>query len=279
MDTLIFGTSGIPHIARGLPTQEAIPQIRKLGLDAMELEFVHSINISREKAPLVKEAARKSDILLTCHAPFFINLNSQEKPKLEASMKRIVDSARITHLCGGYSTTFHAAFYQKETKEATYNNVKDSIKKILAQLKEEGIEIWIRPETTGKSTQFGDIDEILKVSEELEWVMPCIDFANIHARSIGKFNSYEEFSSILQKVEKTLGKRGLQNIHAHITGIAYGEKGEKHHLDLEESDLRYKELLQAFVDFKVRGVAICESPNIESDALLMQKAYKGMSRK
>ena len=53
----------------------------------------------------------------------------------------------------------------------------------------------------------------------------------------------------------------------------YGEKGEKHHLNLKESDLKYKELLKALKDFKVNGVAISESPNIEEDALLMKKEY------
>jgi len=194
MDTLLFGTSGIPHAARGLPTQEAIPIIKELGLSAMELEFVHSINISKEKAPLVRDAAKKSNIVLTCHAPFFINLNSLEKPKIEASIKRIVDSARITSLCGGYSVTFHAAFYQKESKETTLRNVKAAMKTIVQKLKDEGIDLWVRPETTGKPSQFGDMDEILTLSEEIDQVMPCIDFSHFHARTNGKWGEGREAS-------------------------------------------------------------------------------------
>src|SRR3989338_7586162 len=103
--------------------------------------------------------------------------------------------------------------------------------------------------------------------------MPCVDFAHFHARTNGKYNSYGEFSSILEKIEKSLGKSGLQNMHIHITGIEYGEKGEKNHLTLEESDLKYEELLKALKDFKVKGVVISESPNIEWDAMLMQKTF------
>ena len=62
-------------------------------------------------------------------------------------------------------------------------------------------------------------------------------------------------------------------MHMHITGIAYGEKGEKHHLTLEESDLKYKELLKALKDYNVKGVAISESPNIEEDAMMMKKLF------
>ena len=141
-------------------------------------------------------------------------------------------------------------------------------------MKKENNNIWIRPETTGKESQFGNIDEILELSQELENVMPCIDFAHFHARTNGKYNSYKEFSEILEKVEKKLGRKGLENMHIHITGIAYSEKGEKNHLNLKESDFKYKELIKALKDFKVKGVAISESPNIEGDALLMQKIYK-----
>ncbi|HIJ19085.1 TPA: TIM barrel protein [Candidatus Woesearchaeota archaeon] len=279
LHTLLFGTAGIPHAARGSPTQEAIPAVREMGLGAMELEFVRSINISKGKAPVVREAAKKAGIVLTCHAPYFINLNSLEKATLDASIRRIVDSCRIMGLCGGYSVCFHPGFYQKETKESTFANVRNAVKRIVRALKEEGIGLWVRPETTGKPSQFGDMDELLALSAEFDQVMPCIDFAHFHARTNGKYNTYPEFASILESVEKTLGRDGLRNIHAHAAGIAYGEKGEKHHLNLRESDLKYKELMKALADFNVKGVLISESPNIEGDALLMQKEYKEHSRR
>jgi deoxyribonuclease-4 len=103
--------------------------------------------------------------------------------------------------------------------------------------------------------------------------MPCIDFAHMHAIE-GKNNSYEEFSGILQEVEKSLGKEGLENMHIHMSGINYTEKGERNHLTLDDSDMKYGELMDAFRDFKVKGVVINESPNIEEDALLLQKVYK-----
>lgn len=273
MDKLLFGTAGIPLNSKGLGTMQGIAGVRDLSLDAMELEFVHSINISREKAPEVRKSAEKNKIALTCHAPYFINLNSSEKPKLKASMDRILNSARIANLCGAWSVCFHPGFYQKSTKEEAFNNVKNALKEISLALKKEGNEIWVRPETTGKEAQFGNIDEILKLSEEFDNIMPCVDFAHFHARTNGKYNSYEEFCEILSKIEKSLGKKGLENMHIHVTGIAYGPNGEKHHLNLKESDLKFKELMKALKDFKVRGVVISESPNIENDALLMQKTY------
>ena len=276
MENLLFGTAGIPLNSKGTATAEGVAAVKKLGLGAMELEFVRSVNISKEKAPEVKKSAEENNIVLTCHAPYYINLNSLEKVKLKASIYRILNSARISNLCGAWSVCFHPGFYQKTTKEEAYNRVKGSLKEIVHKLRDEKNKVWIRPETTGKETQFGNLDEILKLSQEFDNVMPCVDFAHFHARTNGKYNSYKEFSEILEKVENKLGKKGLENMHIHITGIAYGEKGEKNHLNLKESDLKYKELINALKDFKVKGVAISESPNIEGDALLVQKIYNGL---
>ncbi len=274
MDNLLFGTAGIPLSSKGSATAEGIASVKKLGLGAMELEFVRGVNITKEKAPEVRKSAEKNNIVLTCHAPYYINLNSTENAKLKASIYRILNSARIANLCGAWSVCFHPGFYQKSIKEEAYNRVKISIKEIVQKLKSENNNIWIRPETTGKETQFGNLDEILDLSSELENVMPCIDFAHFHARTNGKYNSYREFSEILEKVEKKLGRKGLENMHIHITGIAYSEKGEKNHLNLKESDLKYLELIKALKDFKVKGVIISESPNIEGDAILIKKIYE-----
>ncbi|MBI4452192.1 TIM barrel protein [Candidatus Woesearchaeota archaeon] len=274
MKELLFGTAGIPLSSNPRTTADGIRHVKKLGLGCMELEFVHSINISKEKAPEIKKVAEENNIVLTCHAPYYINLNSAEKAKCDASCQRIINSARILKMCGGYSLCFHSGFYMGQEPKKVYETIMDNLKSIIKTLKNEGINIWIRPETTGKETQFGNVDEILQLSQEFDNVMPCIDFAHFHARTNGKYNSYGEFASILEKIEKTLGKTGLENMHIHITGIAYGPKGEKNHLNLEESDLKYKELLKALKDFKVKGVVVCESPNIEGDAMLMKKTYE-----
>ena len=274
MKDLLFGTAGIPLSANPRTTADGIKHVGKLGLGAMELEFVHSINITKEKAPVIRKAAEESNIVLTCHAPYYINLNSVEEAKIKASIDRILNSARIANLCGGYSVCFHSGYYMEQDPKKVYGMIKQNLKEIISALKNENNNIWVRPETTGRDTQFGNVDEILQLSQELDNIMPCVDFAHFHARTNGKYNSYDEFCSILEKIEKALGKKGLENMHMHITGIAYGPKGEKNHLNLEESDLKYSELLKALKDFKVKGVVVCESPNIEGDALLMKKTFE-----
>jgi deoxyribonuclease-4 len=124
-------------------------------------------------------------------------------------------------------------------------------------------------------TQLGSLAETIKLSQDVEQVLPCVDFAHLHART-GKMNSYDEFCGILAEVEKGLGKKALSEMHIHMSGINYGPKGERNHLELAESDFKYKELMRAFKDFKIKGVVVSESPNIEQDALLMKKTYEAL---
>ena len=274
MDKLRFGTAGIPNSTKG-DTIQGINDISKLGLGSFELEFVRSINISEEKAPLVKKAAKDNDVILTCHAPYFINLNSDDPKKFHASIGRIVNSAKILSLCGGYSVCFHAGFYQKQSPDKVYENIKKVFKKIAQQVKEFDTNIWIRPEISGKIAQFGDLNELVKLSQDFDQVLPCIDFSHLFARTVGKNNTYEEFNSILEQVEK-IGKDAIKNMHIHVSGIEYGDRGEKHHLILEESKFNYKDLMKSLKEFKVAGCLTCESPNIEEDAKLMQKYYESL---
>jgi deoxyribonuclease-4 len=133
--------------------------------------------------------------------------------------------------------------------------------------------VWIRPEAAGKLSQFGSLEEILNLSTEIEGLAPCIDFAHWHARN-GRFNSYPEFTSILLQVKERMGGAALDDMHIHISGIAYSKKGEIKHLNLKESDFQYTELLKALNDYDASGIVICESPNLEEDALLLQATYK-----
>jgi len=231
------------------------------------------VNISEEKTLEIKKVAEEKDVKLTCHAPYYVNLNSLEEKKIEESKQRILKAARIAWLCGASSVTFHAGFYMKQDPEEVYQKIKRGLKEIVEVLRKEGNQIWIRPETTGKASQWGSVDEILRMSKEVAGVLPCIDFSHVYARSVGKINSYDQFKEILEKVEESLGRKGLGDMHIHVSGIEYGEKGEKWHLTLNQCGFKYKELLKVLKKFRCKGVLISESPNIEEDAKSMQKEY------
>lgn len=269
---ILFGTGGIPRSTKGKSSVSGIERVRELSLDCMELEFVQGVRMGEKGARDVLEVALKKNVALSVHAPYYINLNSYDKEKIKASLERIYQAARIGSLCGAESIVFHAAFYQKSSKQDTYQKVSEALEELTGRLRDEKIHAVLRPETMGKPSQFGTLEEVIALSAEIEGVMPCLDFCHLHARE-GKENSYPEFISILSKVEEGLGREGISNMHMHIAGVEYGRKGEKKHLNLKESDLNYSELMKVLKEFKTKGRVILESPVLEQDALLLRKIY------
>ncbi len=270
-DKLNFLTAGMPLRTGKGSYPKAFDILKDMELDGMELEFVHGVRMSEESRGFVKECS--DNFIITAHGPFYINLNSKEEDKVEASVQRIIDTAAVAFQAGAFSITYHAAFYMGKDKETVYNQVKMQTKRICDVLERENIRVWVRPETTGKATQWGDIDEIVNLSKEFEQVLPCVDFSHLHARSAGEYNTYDEFSYVLEKIGKELGQYALDNFHGHLAGIEYTAKGERQHLELEQSDMNYKDLLKVMKEFGVKGALVCESPSIEDDCKLIKNYY------
>lgn len=273
-DKLNFITAGMPLRTGKGSYPQAFNVLKEMNLDGMELEFVHGVRMSDTNRDFVKNMSK--DFIITAHGPFYINLNSQEEEKIDASLQRIIDTASVASEAGAFSITYHAAFYMSKDKETVYNQVKTQTRRIIEILENENINVWIRPETTGKATQWGDIDEIINLSKEFEQVLPCVDFSHLHARTAGEYNTYDEFSKVLEKMGNEIGQYALENFHGHLAGIEYTAKGEKQHLNLENSDMNYKDLLKAMKEFGVKGALVCESPNIEDDCKLIKTYYEGL---
>lgn len=276
MRILKIGTAGIPKSAAKRSTTEGIKRLAELGLDCMELEFVRSVQMGEKTAGSVRAAASENGIALTAHAPYYVNLNSRESEKVRASEERILKAARIGAAAGAISVTFHAGFYHDDDPSSVYTAIKKRLKSLRTRLDEEGLLIHLRPETTGSVSQFGTLQEIVRLSQDIPGVYPCVDFSHLHARN-GGGSAYEDFCEVLSYIKAELGTEALDALHMHVSGIEYGAKGEKKHLPFGESDMEYRAVIQALVDFDVRGWLICESPILEEDAVLLKQAYRELS--
>jgi deoxyribonuclease-4 len=269
---LYFGPAGVPHAAKKKDTLTGIRTVKELSLNAMEFEFVYGVKMNEEQATQAKTLSRELEIVLTAHAPYYINLNSSEESKLRNSINFIVQSAKALYYAGGYSVCFHPGWYQKISKEEAFQRVKQALKKVISIIKDEGYEVWIRPETMEGKTKFGDLDEIIKLCEGMDYALPCIDFAHLRYRN--GWNSREEYENVLNKLEDSFGKEILKNMHIHISGIKLDRAGT--HVNLNEADLKWKDLIEIIKEYDVYGVIISESPNLEEDALLMMNYYNSL---
>jgi deoxyribonuclease-4 len=275
-----FGTVGSPS---GTPKKPggsvgAISFSNSIGLKALELGWVQSVRVSEETCAAIKKISGEADVAVSVHAPYFINLNAddEEWPK---SRKRLMDAAHYGNLAGATDIIFHpGSYFEREPAEVLKVAI-PRLKGCVAELRKAGNPVTIRPETMGKSAMLGSLDDALEMSKQIEGVLPCIDFAHLHARpGDGTMNSYDEWSALLKKYEKALGKSALKKLHIHLSGIEYGPKGEKNHLKLAEADLDLEALFTALYDAGCAGRIMCESPIMEEDALIMKKTWMKVSK-
>ncbi len=241
----------------------------------MEIEYVRGSFSSEKAARAIETCAGRNNIGLTAHAPYFINLNAADNGKLEASRKRIVDTAYYGHLSGAVSIVFHAGFYLAGDRNAVYDRIASELEGIVAEVRCMGIGVDIRPELTGKDSQFGSLEEILRLSRDVDGVLPCIDWSHLHARRGGN-NTEGEFRAVLDAVRDMLGDTALKRLHMHLSGIEYGPKGERKHRNLVDSDFNYRDLLKVLKTEGASGFLICESPSLENDALLLKNYYESL---
>lgn len=273
---LLFGTAGIPHSTQKKSNPiEGVKQIHALGLDCMQLEFAHGVRMKEEVSSGLRKVSYELGIPLTSHGPYYINLNAREQDKIDSSVERIIQTAKISDLCGAESMTFHAAFYMKDSPYDVFDLVEKSLNVIEEHLGRLDIEIELRPELTGKSSQFGSLEELIALTRSVNTCHPCMDFSHLYART-NIFNSEQEFDEILDRLKIELGAESLNNMHIHLSGISSNSKGDLKHLNLEDSDFNWRDLMKSLKKHDCKGYIICNSPNLEKDALLMKNYYMSL---
>lgn len=275
-DRLLFGTAGVPHSTpkKNNPI-DGIYQIHRLGLDCMQLEFAHGVRMKEEVSTNLRKVSYELGIPLTSHGPYYINLNAREQDKIDSSVERIIQTAKISDLCGAESMTFHAAFYMKDSPYDVFDLVEKSLNVIEERLNRLDIDIELRPELTGKTSQFGSLLELISLTKNVQSCRPCLDFSHLYART-GEFNTYNEFCEVLGTIKSELGENNLKNMHIHISGISSNAKGDLRHLNLQESEFNWKDLIRSLKTFDCCGYVICNSPNLEVDAKMLKDYYLGL---
>jgi deoxyribonuclease-4 len=275
-DRLLFGTAGVPNsTAKKNNPVEGVKRIHELGLDCMQLEFAHGVRMKEEVSSALRKVSYELGVPLTSHGPYYINLNAREQDKIDSSVERIIQTAKISDLCGAESMTFHAAFYMKDSPYDVFDLVEKSLNVIEERLSRLDIEIELRPELTGKTSQFGSLEELISLSKSVASCKPCMDFSHLYART-GSVNDYKGFCDTLETLKNELGANALKEMHIHISGISSNSKGDLKHLNLEKSKFNWKDLMKALKDMDCRGYVVCNSPNLEADAAMLKQYYMAL---
>jgi deoxyribonuclease-4 len=254
MTSIKIGPSGL---GPANTAEEVLEEYHKKSFGNCEVLFVQQVYMNKEQAEKIGKIAKKHDIKLSVHAQYFINLNSEEKPKVHASMQRILKCCEIGNALGAKSIVFHSGYYgknfakaktqeeKKKIEEETFQNIKKRILEMIEIIKEKKWDVKLCPETMGKINVFGSVEEISRLVKETGCSF-CIDFAHILARD--KKVDYEKVKRLFPQKEW----------HCHFSGIEYTEKGERNHINLKKE--QWKELFENLPKDKEITV-VCESPD------------------
>ncbi|MBI1813205.1 TIM barrel protein [Candidatus Peregrinibacteria bacterium] len=273
---LHFAIAGCPlSTPKSGGTVEGLKRAHELGIEAMEIEWVQNVPSDPKRMEEIRRTAEDLKMSLTVHAPYYVNLNTPDPAKLAASKGRVLTSLAMSEIAGVRSVCVHAAFYLGLPPTQAYDNIRRSVADIVKQKNKLFPSVNLALETMGKPSQFGTLEEVLQISKEFD-LYPCIDPAHLHARTNGAVNSAMEWNAMFDRYVEFLGKESLKRVHMHFSGIAYGPKGEKKHLPLQESDAKWEEFLGVLKKRKIEGVVVCESPLLEVDTLLLKNAYSSL---
>jgi deoxyribonuclease IV len=280
-----FGPAGVPPafwlLKAKIPDVPAL--LREEGLDAFEYQAVRwgaKPQIKKEDAEKLGAAAKASDVRLSMHGSYFVNLCGKEDVVL-ASKERLLAGAMAADWMGAYVMVFHAGFYGRVEKSFAFQNCIKALKEVTAQMQSMGLKVKLGPETMGRKFQVGSIDEILTICQEVENTQLVVDWGHLHARNLGAFKKADDMREVAVKIEQKLGTQALQSMHCHFSKIEFNSQGERKHHPLAEKRYgpEFSMLAQVLLEFGMHPTMICESPLLDIDALKMRDTFKEAQEK
>lgn len=270
-----FGPAGKPVGMKQGDYVKAIEYIAGIGLDAIEYEAVRGVRVSEQKARAIREAAERYGVVVSMHAPYYINLaGSQETVK--KSIERLKAALRAASWMGAYAVVFHPGYYRDNpSPRDALRKVIENLRPLAEWMRQEGVKgVWLSPETTGKSSQVGSLDDVIEICREIEMCRPTVDWAHLYARSEGSYiTSLDHVVEVIERIERELGTWAVKPLHTHFSRIEYGRGGEREHHTLAEEEYgpEWRTVCRAYRETGIEGTIISESPILDRDALVMKK--------
>lgn len=256
-------------------TLEQFPWLADMGLTAYEYSFGHGVRITEKTARAVGECAAQYDIALSIHAPYYVNLATQEEEKRQNSVRFLLESARAADWMGADRVVFHPGVAGTD-REAAFQRICEALPLALEALAENGLEhITLCPETMGKISQIGDLDETIAFCKQYPQLTPCIDFGHLQARTLGELQGRTGFIHILDALQ-TLGDARASRFHVHFSRIEFTKAGEKKHWTYADRQFGpdFEPLAALLVERQLCPRIICESKGtMAEDAVIFRDIY------
>lgn len=281
MEETRFGPSGngAAFYDAGFKSSVDAPKwLKSIGLNAYEYSFGRGFTMGFDKAELLGKAGNENSVLISVHAPYYINFANPSDEMFERSLKYVLTSFEYLRHFGGKHVVVHIGTNGKLTREEALALVRRRIPKCVEMLKTNGFgDCKMCIETMGKYTQIGTYEEIVDLCEIDDMLIPCFDFGHINCIEQGGLKSSEDFERILSYAIGKLGYEKIDNCHIHFSKIMFSEKGEIKHLDFDDHFYgpEFEPLAHALKKLNLHPHIICESATkMSEDARIMKGIYE-----
>ncbi|MFW9833955.1 MAG: TIM barrel protein [Candidatus Thorarchaeota archaeon] len=274
-----FGPAGYPSEARG-SVKRVFQILKEVGVDALEYAAVHGLRTSEKKAKEIGYLAKENKITMSLHAAYYISLASKTPRIRKSSKERLIKALRFAPLMNVKRIVFHPGYLGGLSKEEAHDVIKDALIEVWESSGDEEEGAVLAPEIAGKLSAYGSIDQIIQLCQDVEGCIPTIDWAHLYARTQGKVNDKESYLKVLTRFESELGDLFLDNMHFHISGITFTEKGEAAHRPLgQEWGPDILPLMEIIHECGYKPTFISEATNPLQGALYAKFLYDDLEKK
>ncbi|MBU7032435.1 MAG: TIM barrel protein [Theionarchaea archaeon] len=258
-----FGVAGIPLDFKKHGTIRGIKSIKELGLDALEYPMGHGIRLKSETAHRIGASGREHGVEVSLHAPYYLNFAAGDESIMKWS-RALHQTVELAECMNASITVIHPGWISGDDDRAL------CLKRTIENLREFSSET-IGIETMGKLSAIGHFSEVLDICAATGH-RPVMDFAHIH--SLQPLQSKNDFSSLFDRIESVLGHQ--DHFHTHFTGVEVKNGEEKKHLPMRGNEPNFAYLAETCIESGYDITVICESPELDRDALEMKKIYSSL---
>lgn len=279
MNIPCFGPAGNPaaFYEEGHKASIEMPLwLHERGLNAYEYSVSRGVNIREETARAIGAAAQENKIAVSLHAPYYINLATENEQTAENTRQHFLKSLAVADFMGADRIVFHMGSPGKQERMAAMNQVLRRFEAILSEAEKLGLShVKLAPETMGKKNQLGTLEEVLAVCRLSSQCIPAVDFGHLHAVTGGKYLTKEEFQAVFARIDAVLGAETAKNIQIHFSKIEFTAAGEKKHWTFADPfGPPFEPLMEVIADGGFTPRIICESAGTQDvDARAMQDYY------
>ncbi len=268
------GNGDLFYAEGGKGTVNAPAWLNSYGLDAYEFEAGNGISAGEATLLKIGEEARKYNISMSLHTPYFISLSGVDPEKRLKSIDYIKKSLWAAELIGADTIVIHSGSAAKISREEAMRLSCDTLEKVIESIGDTDIKLGI--ETMGKVNQLGTLDEVIEQCKVDRHYVPVVDFGHMNARDVGGvFKTADDYRRVFDKIALGCSDDVAKNLHCHFSKIEYTNAGEKKHLTFKDEVYGpdFEPLIEAIVREGLTPRIICESDGTQAEDVKAMKNY------